>query len=133
MERGYPGKPPEAVQPGRADLMSLVERLYALTAELIERLEQGSDRDEKIGWIDKALEEREQLLQKLKPPYSEDEKALGKKLLDLNVCMSQLLQKEKALIQKDIKGLSIKKESNNKYVNPYQSMATDGMFYDKRK
>ncbi|MCA1040466.1 flagellar protein FliT [Bacillus infantis] len=113
--------------------MSSVERLYALTVGLVDRLEQGSDRDEKIGWIEAALEERDQLMQELQPPYSEGEKALGKKLLDLNIRLSQLLQKEKALIQKDIKGLSIKKESNNKYVNPYQSMATDGMFYDKRK
>jgi flagellar protein FliT len=113
--------------------MSSVERLYALTAELIERLKQGSDRDEKIGWIEAALEERDQLMKETQPPYSEGEKALGKKLLDLNVRLSQLLHKEKALIQKDIKGLSIKKESTNKYVNPYQSMATDGMFYDKRK
>jgi flagellar protein FliT len=113
--------------------MSSVERLYALTAGLIEKLELGNDRDEKIGWIEGALEERDQLMKGLMPPYSEGEKALGKKLLDLNVRLSQLLQKEKALIQKDIKGLSIKKESNNKYVNPYQSMATDGMFYDKRK
>ncbi|WP_366160969.1 flagellar protein FliT [Bacillus infantis] len=113
--------------------MSPVERLYAMTAELIERLEQGNDRDEKIGWIEGALEERDQLMKEIQPPYSEGEKLLGKKLLDLNIRLSQQMQKEKALIQKDIKGLSIKKESNNKYVNPYQSMATDGMFYDKRK
>ncbi|WP_336990205.1 flagellar protein FliT [Bacillus infantis] len=113
--------------------MSTVERLYVLTAGLIEKLEQGDERDEKIGWIEAALEEREQLMKEVQPPYSEGEKALGKKLLDLNIRLSQLLQKEKALIQKDIKSLSIKKESNNKYVNPYQSMATDGMFYDKRK
>jgi flagellar protein FliT len=113
--------------------MRPVERLYSLTAGLIEKLEQGNDRDEKIGWIEGALEERDQLMKEVQPPYSEGEKALGKKLLDLNIRLSQLLQKEKALIQKDIKGLSIKKESNNKYVNPYQSMATDGMFYDKRK
>ncbi len=113
--------------------MSSVERLYALTAGLIEKLEQGNDRDEKIGWIEGVLEERDQLMKLVQPPYSEGEMALGQKLLDLNIRLSQLLQKEKALIQKDIKGLSIKKESNNKYVNPYQSMATDGMFYDKRK
>lgn len=113
--------------------MSPVERLYALTAELVGKLEQVNDRDEKIGWIEAAIDERDQLMKEVQPPYSEGQKALGKKLLDLNVRLSQLLQKEKALIQKDIKGLSIKKESTNKYVNPYQSMATDGMFYDKRK
>ncbi|OXT16887.1 flagellar protein FliT [Bacillus sp. OG2] len=112
--------------------MSAVERLYALTAGLIDRLEQGSDRDERIVWIEAALEEREQLMKEMQPPYSEDEKILGKKLLSLNIRLSQLLQKEKSLIQKDINGLSIKKESNNKYMNPYQSLATDGMFYDKR-
>jgi flagellar protein FliT len=113
--------------------MSQVERLYALTAGMIEKLERGNDRDEKINWIEAALEERDQLMKEVQPPYSEGEKALGKKLLDLNNRLSQLLHKEKALIQKDIKGLSVKKESNNKYMNPYQSMATDGMFYDKRK
>lgn len=132
MESRHPDEPPEAVQPDGAGLMSAVERLYALTAGLIDRLEQGSGRDDKIGWVEAALEEREQLMQEMQPPYSEDEMILGKKLLSLNIRLSQLLQKEKALIQKDINGLSIKKESNNKYVNPYQSLATDGMFYDKR-
>jgi flagellar protein FliT len=43
------------------------------------------------------------------------------------------MTREKLFIQKDIKDLSVKKESTGKYANPYQSMATDGMFYDKRK
>nr|WP_251025709.1 flagellar protein FliT [Bacillus sp. ISL-47] len=91
------------------------------------------DRDKKISEVEVLLEKRQLTMANMAPPYTEVEKELGAKLIKLNEKATQLMQREKLFIQKDIKDLSVKKESSNKYINPYQSMATDGMFYDKRK
>ncbi|WP_442600416.1 flagellar protein FliT [Neobacillus sp. D3-1R] len=111
----------------------MVKQAYDCTLELLQKLQSNIDRDEKIVQVEAALETREQLLQQLSAPYTDEEKQLGQQLIQLNQRLSQLLSREKMLIQKDIKDLTIKKESNTKYVNPYQSLSTDGMFYDKRK
>lgn len=114
--------------------MSAVKQFFQLTNELIDRIEStDDDRDGKIEQIKKILDKREQVMREIIPPYTSEEMELGNRLVQMNERVSQLLQYEKASIQKDIKGLHTKKESNNKYVNPYQNLAADGMFYDKRK
>ncbi|CAM3951883.1 flagellar protein FliT [Mesobacillus thioparans] len=114
--------------------MSVVIQFHHLTTELIQLLEdRGIDRDDKITRVEELLVKRETLIGDIHPPYSPEEMEIGKKLNQLNGRLSQLLKLEKAAVQKDIKDLQNKKESNTKYVNPYQSLATDGMFYDKRK
>lgn len=114
--------------------MSAVKQFYQLTIELIQLLgKPQGDRDEKITRVEELLNQREALMKEIIPPYTPEEAELGKKLIQLNARLTQLLQTEKISIQKDIKGLQTKKESNTKYVNPYQNLSTDGMFYDKRK
>lgn len=115
--------------------MSKVKEIYECTIKLIEILESGDElsRDEKIRVIEDSLEFRENLMRDLLPPFSEKEHELGAQLVDLNKVLAGLLSAEKLLIQRDIKSLSLKKESTNKYANPYQSLATDGMFYDRKK
>ncbi|RFU63939.1 flagellar protein FliT [Peribacillus glennii] len=115
--------------------MSPLRRFYETTLELIDLLEgnEQRERDEKIVLIEELLSLRDQLIKSIHPPYTEEEKELGLQLIALNNKLNILLTGEKAAIQKDIKQLSVKKESTSKYINPYQSFSTDGMFYDKRK
>ncbi|MGE6257356.1 flagellar protein FliT [Heyndrickxia sporothermodurans] len=115
--------------------MSVVQECYNLTEKLVTdlQLESEKERDVLIAEVTEILEKREQLLPLIKPPFSNEEMLLGTKLVELNKILHLLLNKEKQHIQKDINGLSKKKISMNKYINPYQSMQTDGYFYDKRK
>jgi flagellar protein FliT len=134
METGHPVKPPEAIQSGWNSLVSAVNHFYQLTIELIQLLENSNlERDDKINKMEAMLNHREGLMINIAPPYTAEEVEVGKKINHLNIKLSQLLQAEKALVQKDIKVLQTKKETNTKYVNPYQNLSTDGMFYDKRK
>nr|WP_251027797.1 flagellar protein FliT [Bacillus sp. ISL-41] len=91
------------------------------------------ERDEKISKVEELLDRREVLMKEIVPPYTPEEAELGKQIVELNASLEQFLKTEKVSIQKDIKNLQAKKESNTKYVNPYQNLSTDGMFYDKRK
>jgi flagellar protein FliT len=109
-----------------------VSQFYELTVELIRILSSAKERDGKIDRVQSLLDQRESLMKEMVPPYTPDEVEVGQKLIQLNSRLMQLLQTEKILIQKDIKDLQTKKESNTKYVNPYQNLSTDGMFYDKR-
>jgi flagellar protein FliT len=134
VEAGHPAEPPKAAQPGWHGVVSPVKKFYEATIELIQILQspQG-ERNEKITKVEELLDKREVLMKELVPPYTPEEMELGKQLVELNSRFEQLLKTEKVSIQKDIKNLQAKKESNTKYVNPYQNLSTDGMFYDKRK
>lgn len=115
--------------------MSAVQNFYNVTMELITWLLEHphDERDERIKKIEELMEKREAFMQNIKPPFSPEEQLLGKKLMDLNQQLDKLLLLEKTAIQKNIKDLHKTKESTNKYANPYQSLNTDGIFYDKRK
>lgn len=114
--------------------MSAVKQFYRLTNQLIEMLEKSqTDREQKIAQIESLLDQRETVMKGIVPPYTPEEAEMGKELIQLDARLTGLIEAEKILIQKDIKDLQIKKNSNTKYVNPYQSLSADGMFYDKRK
>jgi flagellar protein FliT len=114
--------------------VSAVIQFHLLTNELIQLLENFEiDRDDKIARVEVLLSQREILMGAIQPPFTPEEIEIGKKINQLNLRLSQLLKQEKAAVQKDIKDTQNKKESNTKYVNPYQNLSTDGMFYDKRK
>ena len=107
---------------------------FDTTVELMELLEKEKqiDRDEKIEKIEELLEKREGFMAGIKPPFSQVEQQYLQQLIDLNKKLNQLLEGEKNAIQKDINHLNKQKQSSEKYTNPYESLATDGIFYDKR-
>ncbi|WP_144478035.1 flagellar protein FliT [Cytobacillus oceanisediminis] len=114
--------------------MSAVKKFHEATTELIHILQNSQgELDEKISKVEEFLDRRDELVKEISPPYTLEESELGKQIIQLNARLEQLLKAEKGSIQKDIKNLQAKKQSNTKYVNPYQSLSTDGMFYDKRK
>ena len=114
--------------------MEALQALQEVTNQLIELLQQEKlERDMRIEKMQSLLDQREELLKSIQPPFTEQEKELGKKLVELDQKVKQLLQKQKQEIQQDLKQLHMKKESNQKYTNPYESMPVDGLFYDKQK
>ena len=91
------------------------------------------DRDEKINKIQSLLNQREELLKLIQPPFSPQEKELGKQLLKLDQQVKGLMGKQKIDIMQDMQSARMKKQSNQKYTNPYESMGVDGIFFDKQK
>ncbi len=114
--------------------MSVLKKFHKATIELIQILQQPqTERDQKILQVEALLDRREALMKEIVPPFTPEEAELGKQIVTMNERLEQLITAEKVSIQKDIKELHVKKVSNTKYVNPYQNLSTDGMFYDKRK
>ncbi|XJZ26937.1 flagellar protein FliT [Bacillota bacterium Lsc_1132] len=114
--------------------MNRVKPVYQYTMQLIELLEKMDlDRDEKIQLIQDFLAKREESLRELAGSYSDEEIALGRQLVVLSGKLESLLEREKLMIQRDMKNLHAKKETSQKYLNPYQSLVAGGVFYDKKK
>ncbi len=113
--------------------MSSLNQYYDFSAQLIDVLRNEKDVDKKIKQINSLLDKRESLLIEISPPFSQAELEVGSMLMKMEKIIVELLSNEKVAILKDIKNLSVTKESSQKYLNPYQSLSTDGIFYDKRK
>lgn len=114
--------------------MDAVKTFHDLTEQLLAVLEQSSKekRDETIARVNELLSQRDEVLANIAPPFSDEEIVIGRSTVELNKKLAILMKTEKNEIQRDLKQLSVKKESSDKYVNPYQDMMGDGMFYDKK-
>ena len=113
--------------------MTAIQAFQNITMALIETLQQENDRDEKINKIKSLLNQREELLKLIQPPFSPQEKERGKQLLKLDQQVKGLMAEQKVDIMQDLKSARMKKQSNQKYTNPYESMGVDGIFFDKQK
>jgi len=135
MERSDSIESSEAVRTRRTSLVSIVKDYYQTTVELIKLLEneQSNDRDGKIAGVEELLEKREGFMKGMKPPFSQEDQEIGKRLVELEKQLARLLAVEKESIKRDMQTLQKKKQSQTKYHNPYDSLPTaDGVFYDKR-
>ena len=113
--------------------MEAYKQCYSITAQLIELVKKKSDQKDFINEMEELFNRRQACLSLLSPPKTDNEKQLGQALMQQDQELKEALQQEKLTIQQELKQLKIKKSSNQKYVNPYQALQTDGMFYDKRK
>jgi flagellar protein FliT len=116
--------------------VSVVSELFAVTKELhkcLHRPVSKEQRDETIEEIQRLLDKRDSLMGQLQPPYSEEEQELGMQMVSLNEAIAEKLQQLKQQIQQDLKAIKQKKMANQNYMNSYQSLEIDGMFYDKKR
>jgi flagellar protein FliT len=116
--------------------VSSVKALYLVTKELYDLLQESistEGRDLLIPTIEDLLESRQRVMEQVKPPYTDGEKKLGAEVVKLNKVIDEKLAQLKQEVQIDINQLKKTKTSTNKYTNPYESVSSDGMFFDKRK
>ncbi|KKB41310.1 flagellar protein FliT [Bacillus thermotolerans] len=113
--------------------MPNVKACYDVTEKLYELLMNPvSGRDQMVEAISELLDRREALLKSLAPPFTEEERQLGREMMARQKIIDDKLFKLKADIQRDMQQLRRKKQSANKYTNPYSALQVDGVFYDKK-
>lgn len=115
--------------------MDEVKKLLETTEMLVELTKnpKQSNRDETIRQIETMLSKREELMNKLQPPFSTLQMEFGKKIVSLNQTLAKQLEQFKQQIKKDIIFAKNNKATLQKYMNPYGNATIDGIFYDKRK
>jgi flagellar protein FliT len=117
--------------------MSVVTALFYVTKELRDLVcapVPVEKREETIEAIERLLAQRDELLRELRPPYSGEEQRLGRQIVQWNQEIDAKLRELKRQIQRDLAMVREKRRANAHYTNPYeQSLAMDGMFYDKKR
>jgi flagellar protein FliT len=115
--------------------MSSVRLCHSVTKQLHSTVDgiNGENREDVIGKIEKLLEERQILLENIRPPFTDQEQALGQQMMVWNQEIDRNLILLRTEIKRDMNGLTKKKTTAQKYTNPYENMQHDGMFYDKKK
>ncbi|MED3909967.1 flagellar protein FliT [Peribacillus simplex] len=133
MEGSNSDQSEKTIYPKRSSVM-VIRTFHDLTAELLAVLEDRTitERDDKIERVTQLIDQRDGLLSRIKLPLTVEEQQLGRATVLLNQQVDHLLKLQKQEIQRDIQEINKKKQSSNKYTNPYESLSVDGMFYDKR-
>lgn len=136
MAASDPNKSPASAWSRWTNLVNPVISLYRITKELYRILSesvQQEKRDEVIEEITGLLDEREKLILKVMAPFTDEERKLGTEIVQMNKLIDFKLESIKKEIQLDIANQKKRKVTTTKYVNPYQSSPSDGMFFDKKK
>ncbi|MFB1049898.1 flagellar protein FliT [Paraliobacillus sp. JSM ZJ581] len=116
-----------------------MNQLYERTNELLLLLDENvskavEEREKIIENVNVLLNHREIILAEIKPPYTAEEKEIGIKLVPLEQKIQQRLNLLFTNIKTDMRTVKKQKSTNQKYMNPYQSLAnSDGSYLDKRK
>jgi flagellar protein FliT len=116
--------------------MGVVQELHELTEKMHQKLFQkdmGQDQANLIEDIQQFLRDREELLKEMKAPYTDEERQLGQKILQMDKDIQEAFQQILDGLKHSMKQLQNQKKNNAKYVNPYKNVSTmDGMFFDKK-
>ncbi|WP_277678759.1 hypothetical protein [Gracilibacillus dipsosauri] len=117
--------------------MEAIQKYYQLTKEMLSLLNvpSGSQkRKELIDHITEMIDNRQQWMEQIKAPYTQEEEELGKQTVILDRQLNDKLQQLFQSIKKDMRNNKKQQRSNTKYLNPYQSISTlDGRFMDSKK
>lgn len=118
--------------------MSLVEDYTCITNELIKFLKVNKDSkedtvEEYIQSVSSLLQQRQEILNQMNPPFSLEEKKLMNLLVSLEEELAKLLETAKLDTANELSKIQTLKRGNNKYVNAYEDFEVDAVFYDKKK
>lgn len=111
--------------------------VYEQTKMMLDLLEQYTlkekDRDQTMKEMDELIQKRDQLIAPLKEPYTDEEMAIGKKIIQMNEKLEQEMSHIFGEIKTDMKKAKKNKELNYSYLNPYGDIkTTDGMYVDNK-
>lgn len=90
-------------------------------------------RDEIIEKVDQLLTVRDQLQTEMAPPFTKEEEAFGKELIELETVLQTRLKTYTENIRREITVSQSKKSNMKSYVNPYQNIMRDGAYYDTKQ
>jgi len=117
--------------------MGKLDTIYDVTNKIENILNQSittKNRESVISEVTTLIEERGRMMEELTPPFSEQDKSLGKKVVQLNVQIEKKMELLFESLKHDIRKMNKKKESNRSYINPYGNIkSTDGMYLDSKQ
>lgn len=118
--------------------MGRLQELYEVTAEMVEVLNQYEvekiDRSTAIEKMTILIEQRSVVMEKLEPPYTDEEMKIGHEVIELNKEITNKMEQLYKVVKEDMNKVKKKKAFNPSYINPYGNLrTTDGLFVDSKK
>lgn len=116
--------------------MSTVHELLCLSEEFYKEMNQpcsSNERDSVIKKIKEFLALREEHLKNLTGPFSDEDQRVGELILAYDAKIQAKFNDLNQSIKEDLLTVKNQKRNTPKYINPYESMYVNGVFYDKRK
>lgn len=117
--------------------MGRLELLFEVTKELQDVLDQpttAENREALIEQVNHLIEKRGRLMGNVNPPFTKQEKIIGKKLVIMNDTIQTKMTEVLDVLKVEMKQLKKQKVSNQNYVNPYKDVRLmDGMYMDQKK
>jgi len=117
--------------------MGRLDPVYDVTNKIAEILNQNitaKNRESVIEEVTKLIEKRGRMMEELTPPFQEQEKLMGKKIVELNQEIERKMETLFESLKHDIRKVNKQKESNRSYINPYGNIkSTDGMYLDSKQ
>ncbi|HLR08884.1 MAG TPA: flagellar protein FliT [Bacillota bacterium] len=117
--------------------MNRLTALLEVTKQLEQVLDQPvnpQNRESIISAINTLVEKRSACIKKLVPPYTEDEKQLGRDIVQRNEWIQARMNTIFDELKQEMKQINKQKSSKQSYTNPYKHVQTmDGMFVDRKK
>ncbi|MFA9558936.1 hypothetical protein ACERII_16620 [Evansella sp. AB-rgal1] len=115
--------------------MNEIVKLYEVSKKLFDLVEKpvvSEERDTYIESLVALVEERGIVLNAIHREPSDQEKLLLQQIASMQQQMEPKLQSELLAIKRDINNLKKRKETGQKYENPYYYAPIDGAFIDKK-
>lgn len=117
--------------------MNRVQSVYNKTITILKLLKEQKDysnhREDVLSQLNELISERETLMEDLDPPYTEEEKGIGKKIITLNQQLEEEMEILFNYIKDDMKKMKQNRELNYTYIRPYGKPKTiDGMYVDNK-
>lgn len=117
--------------------MKQIEMLYDLTIKLDQILTQPitlKNRDEVIASVTALINERGKYMTNMTPPFTEEEKKMGKEIIERNEKIKWKMNQLFEELKQDMKQVKKQKASSRSYINPYGTIqTTDGMYLDSKQ
>lgn len=117
--------------------MSSIIELKTITDEFVQLLEKpvsAKDRDQLLEEVNRLLDKRDQLLKKVKGPFSEQESTVVASIMERDKEIQLKLDHLFLALKSELRDVKKQKSSSEKYLDPYRNIAThDGSYWDKKK
>lgn len=113
-----------------------LQEIYTITTNMLQALNSldKHNREQIINKVSEQIVAREVLINGIKPPYTEEEEMIGRKVNDLNVTIQERMEALYTQVKDDIIQLKQNKTSNITYINPYNKLkTTDGIYLDSKQ
>lgn len=113
--------------------MSIVDQLHDQTLKMAAEIAENPQSETLVEDFDAFLIERDELMRDIQHELTDQEKEKIREIIQTDQQMAKQLTVIQNGIKADIQAIQKKKTKQLNYQNPYQSITSDGVYYDKRK